>query len=132
VRQDVSPRGGKPGFVHVADEKTLLLPDRGGNNRLDNIRNRLSGSGQIGMMFLIAGRTRRAKHRSLIQRPGSPPTAVSLEDLSAISSEHVVSSRRAPRAARKATSTSPRDERAASRSTIMRNLLDVAVTRVAP
>lgn len=54
-RQDVSPRGGEPGFVHVADEKTLLLPDRGGNNRLDNIRNMLSGSGQIGMMFLIPG-----------------------------------------------------------------------------
>jgi uncharacterized protein len=54
-RQDVSPRGGEPGFVHVANEKTLLMPDRGGNNRLDSLRNLLAGSGQIGLMFLIPG-----------------------------------------------------------------------------
>jgi PPOX class probable FMN-dependent enzyme len=53
--QDVSPRGGEPGFVHVADRKTLLMPDRGGNNRLDSLRNLLGGSGRIGMMFLIPG-----------------------------------------------------------------------------
>lgn len=53
---DVSPRGGEPGFVHVSDDgKTLYLPDRPGNNRLDNIRNLLSGPGRIGMMFMIPG-----------------------------------------------------------------------------
>src|ERR1051326_6641355 len=36
---DVSPRGDPPGFVHVADEKTLLIPDRRGNNRADSLRN---------------------------------------------------------------------------------------------
>ena len=54
-RQDVSPRGGEPGFVHVVDDTTLLMPDRGGNNRLDNLRNLLGGSGRIGMMFVIPG-----------------------------------------------------------------------------
>ena len=36
---DTSPRGDPPGFVHVIDEKTLLIPDRRGNNRLDSLRN---------------------------------------------------------------------------------------------
>src|SRR5258705_1182996 len=39
---DVSPRGGVPGFVHVADPHTLLMPDRPGNNRLDTLRNLLA------------------------------------------------------------------------------------------
>lgn len=53
---DVSPRGGEPGFVHVSEDgRTLYLPDRPGNNRLDNIRNLLSGPGHIGMMFMIPG-----------------------------------------------------------------------------
>jgi PPOX class probable FMN-dependent enzyme len=54
-RQDVSPRGGEPGFVHAEDDQTLLMPDRNGNNRLDSMRNLLGGSGQIGMMFMIPG-----------------------------------------------------------------------------
>ncbi|MEX0631438.1 hypothetical protein M8494_02440 [Serratia ureilytica] len=29
---DVSPRGDPAGFIHIEDEKTLLLPDRRGNN----------------------------------------------------------------------------------------------------
>lgn len=36
---DCSPRGDAPGFVRVADEKTLLIPDRHGNNRIDSLRN---------------------------------------------------------------------------------------------
>lgn len=54
-RQDVSPRGGAPGFIHVADDNTLLMPDRPGNNRLDILRNIVGGSGQIGMLFMIPG-----------------------------------------------------------------------------
>src|SRR5258707_5245709 len=34
---DCSPRGDAPGFVHVQDEKTLLIPDRRGNNRIDTL-----------------------------------------------------------------------------------------------
>ena len=36
---DCSPRGDPPGFVRVLDEKTVLIPDRRGNNRLDTLRN---------------------------------------------------------------------------------------------
>jgi len=36
---DCSPRGDRPGFVRIADEKTLMLPDRRGNNRIDSLRN---------------------------------------------------------------------------------------------
>jgi PPOX class probable FMN-dependent enzyme len=54
-RSDVSPRGGAPGFVHVADEFTVLVPDRVGNNRLDTIRNILEGTGRIAIMFMIPG-----------------------------------------------------------------------------
>ena len=36
---DCSPRGDPAGFVHVIDEKTVLLPDRRGNNRIDSLRN---------------------------------------------------------------------------------------------
>ncbi len=54
--QDVSPRGGVPGFVQVSDDgANAYLPDRPGNNRLDIIRNLLAGSGQIGLMFMIPG-----------------------------------------------------------------------------
>jgi len=52
---DVSPRGGEPGFVHVEDDRTVMLPDRPGNNRLDTLRNLVAGNGRIGMMFMIPG-----------------------------------------------------------------------------
>lgn len=52
---DVSPRGGEPGFVKLDGERTLFLPDRPGNNRLDIIRSLLAGPGRIGMMFMIPG-----------------------------------------------------------------------------
>lgn len=51
---DVSPRGDPPGFVQVLDDRTLLLPDRVGNNRLDAMCNLLSNP-RIGMLFLVPG-----------------------------------------------------------------------------
>lgn len=51
---DCSPRGDPPGFVRVRDEKTVLLPDRRGNNRLDSLRN-LLGDPRISLLFLIPG-----------------------------------------------------------------------------
>jgi uncharacterized protein len=51
---DVSPRGDPPGFVRVLDDRTLLLPDRVGNNRLDGMTNLLSNP-RIGMLFLVPG-----------------------------------------------------------------------------
>jgi len=51
---DVSPRGGPPGFVKVLDEGTLLLPDAGGNNRLDTLSNLLADP-RAALLFLIPG-----------------------------------------------------------------------------
>ena len=53
---DVSPRGGGPGFIRVAEDgKSLLMPDRPGNNRLDTLRNVTEGPGEVGLMFMIPG-----------------------------------------------------------------------------
>ncbi len=51
---DCSPRGDPPGFVRVIDEKTVLLPDRRGNNRIDTLRN-LVRDPRISLLFLIPG-----------------------------------------------------------------------------
>jgi uncharacterized protein len=51
---DVSPRGDPAGFVAVEDEKTLLLPDRRGNNRIDSMRNILANP-HVALLFLIPG-----------------------------------------------------------------------------
>jgi uncharacterized protein len=51
---DCSPRGDDPGFVRVADPRTLLLPDRRGNNRLDTLRN-IVVDGRVGLLFLVPG-----------------------------------------------------------------------------
>jgi PPOX class probable FMN-dependent enzyme len=51
---DCSPRGDAPGFVRVHDEKTLLIPDRLGNNRIDSLRNILVNP-RVALLFLIPG-----------------------------------------------------------------------------
>jgi len=51
---DCSPRGDGPGFVRVQDERTLLLPDRRGNNRIDSLRNIVQDP-HVGLLFLIPG-----------------------------------------------------------------------------
>ena len=51
---DASPRGDPPGVAKVLDERTLLLPDRVGNNRLDGMLNLLANP-RIGLLFLIPG-----------------------------------------------------------------------------
>jgi PPOX class probable FMN-dependent enzyme len=51
---DASPRGGAPGFVKVRDDKTLLIPDAPGNNRLDTLEN-IIGTGKLGLFFMIPG-----------------------------------------------------------------------------
>jgi uncharacterized protein len=51
---DCSPRGDPAGFVRVADEKTLLIPDRRGNNRIDSLRN-LVRDPRVALMFMIPG-----------------------------------------------------------------------------
>lgn len=51
---DCSPRGDAPGFVRVLDERTLLLPDRPGNNRIDSLRNIIHDP-HVALLFLIPG-----------------------------------------------------------------------------
>lgn len=51
---DCSPRGDQPGFVEVTDTKTLTMPDRRGNNRIDSLRNILHEP-RVGLLFLIPG-----------------------------------------------------------------------------
>jgi PPOX class probable FMN-dependent enzyme len=51
---DCSPRGDRPGFVRVADPKTLILPDRRGNNRIDSLRNVIRDP-RVALLFLIPG-----------------------------------------------------------------------------
>jgi len=53
-RSDTSPRGGKPGFVQVKDDKTLLVPDAKGNNRVDSLIN-IVETGKVGCLFLLPG-----------------------------------------------------------------------------
>ncbi|MBV8912108.1 MAG: pyridoxamine 5'-phosphate oxidase family protein, partial [Acetobacteraceae bacterium] len=53
-RVDASPRGDPPGFVRVLDDRSLLLPDRPGNNRVDSFANILSAPG-VGIIFLVPG-----------------------------------------------------------------------------
>jgi uncharacterized protein len=53
-RLDLSPKGDPAGFVAVLDRKTLLIPDRLGNNRADSFEN-LLGCRSVGLMFLIPG-----------------------------------------------------------------------------
>jgi PPOX class probable FMN-dependent enzyme len=53
---DNSPRGDVPGFVEILDERTLLIPDRPGNNRLDSLAN-IVRNPQVGLLFFIPGVT---------------------------------------------------------------------------
>jgi uncharacterized protein len=51
---DCSPRGDRSGFVRIHDEKTLMLPDRRGNNRIDSLRN-IVRDPRVALLFLIPG-----------------------------------------------------------------------------
>jgi len=51
---DCSPRGDPKGFVRVVDSKTLMIPDRKGNNRVDSLRN-IVRDPRVALLFLIPG-----------------------------------------------------------------------------
>jgi hypothetical protein len=84
---DCSPRGDPAGFVRVADPKTLLIPDRRGNNRVDSLRN-LVRDPRIALLFMIpgVGNTMRVSGRAVISTDpalresfamrGNPPATV--------------------------------------------------------
>ena len=68
-KADISPRGDPVGFVQVLDDKTLAIPDRPGNNRLDTLRNILSNP-TVGLLFMVPGfdDTLRANGRARLSR----------------------------------------------------------------
>ncbi|PWJ85985.1 hypothetical protein C7441_102436 [Pseudaminobacter salicylatoxidans] len=51
---DCSPRGDLAGFVRIHDERTLMMPDRRGNNRADSLKN-IIRDGRVGLLFLVPG-----------------------------------------------------------------------------
>lgn len=66
---DVSPKGDPPGFAHVLDEHTLVIPDRPGNRRVDGFLSILANP-HVGLVFLIPGRgdTLRINGRAMLVR----------------------------------------------------------------
>lgn len=53
-RPTVSPKGDHPGFVHVADSRTLLIPERKGNKLIFSLTNILANP-LVGLIFLVPG-----------------------------------------------------------------------------
>ncbi|MCZ7936966.1 pyridoxamine 5'-phosphate oxidase family protein [Agrobacterium salinitolerans] len=53
-KADVSPRGDPAGFVKVLDGRTLVIPDRPGNNRLDTLSNIIANP-VVGLLFIVPG-----------------------------------------------------------------------------
>jgi len=79
-KTDVSPRGDPPGFVKVLDAKTLAIPDRPGNNRIDSIKN-LVDHPQVGMIFFIPGieETLRVNGRAELSRDSDLLASMTVE-----------------------------------------------------
>ncbi len=71
-RVDASPRGGAPGFVKVFDDRTVLIPDSPGNNRLDSLQNLISRPG-VGLLFMVPGvdETLRINGRATLRTDGA-------------------------------------------------------------
>ena len=92
---DASPRGDPPGFVQLLDDKTLLLPERRGNNRADSLRNILADP-RVALLFLIpgVGETLRVNGRARISVApdllarfvvnGQPPKCVIVVDVETV------------------------------------------------
>jgi PPOX class probable FMN-dependent enzyme len=51
---DCSPKGDAPGFVQLLDDRTLLIPDRPGNNRIDGMKNIIANP-KVGIIFMVPG-----------------------------------------------------------------------------
>ena len=68
-RMDVSPKGDPPGFVRVLDDRTLGIPDRLGNRRVDTFRNVLERDA-VGLLFFVPGKreTLRVSGHAIIVR----------------------------------------------------------------
>lgn len=86
---DVSPKGDAPGFVHIQDEKTLVIPDRPGNKLAYGFRNILENP-SVGLIFVVPGvvETLRVNGRAEITRD-----PVLLEELTARNKPAVLATR---------------------------------------
>jgi uncharacterized protein len=92
---DCSPKGDAPGFVRIIDERTLALPDRPGNNRIDNLLNIVEDP-RVSLLFLVPGigETLRVNGRAQISNDpellqsfavqGKPPRTVILVSVEAV------------------------------------------------
>ncbi|WP_433705415.1 pyridoxamine 5'-phosphate oxidase family protein [Paraburkholderia sacchari] len=92
---DCSPRGDVPGFVRILDSRTLALPDRPGNNRVDSLRNMVAAP-QVGLLFMVpgVGETLRVNGRARVSldpellasfaMDGKPPRSVLLIDVQSV------------------------------------------------
>ncbi|NLP59843.1 pyridoxamine 5'-phosphate oxidase family protein [Paraburkholderia sacchari] len=92
---DCSPRGDVPGFVRILDSRTLALPDRPGNNRVDSLRNVVAAP-QVGLLFMVpgVGETLRVNGRARVSLDpellasfavdGKPPRSVLLIDVQSV------------------------------------------------
>jgi uncharacterized protein len=92
---DCSPRGDLPGFVRVIDERTLALPDRPGNNRVDSLSNVVVAP-QVGLLFMVpgVGETLRVNGRARVSLDpallesfavdGKPPRSVLVIDVESV------------------------------------------------
>ena len=118
---DVSPRGDLHGLAKVLDSKTLVIPDRRGNRRIDSLRNILE-TGQVGLLFMIPGmgETLRVNGRACLIRDeevlaslaveGKPPLvgiAVEVEECFLQCAKAVIRSKLWERRAKKGTSRLP-------------------------
>jgi len=92
---DCTPRGDRGSVVRIADDKTLLLPDRRGNNRIDSLRN-IVRDPRVALMFLVPGSNTAMRvngRGSLSIEPdlldsfimeGKPPRSVIIIDIDAV------------------------------------------------
>lgn len=78
---DCSPRGDAGAVVRIEDDRTLLLPDRRGNNRIDSLRN-IVRDGRVALLFLIpgSGTTFRVNGRAVLSTDPSLLASFTVED----------------------------------------------------
>jgi PPOX class probable FMN-dependent enzyme len=75
---DCSPKGDRAGFVSILDSRTLALPDRPGNNRIDNLRNIVKDP-RVSLLFLIPGVGETLRVNGLAQVSVNPELLASFE-----------------------------------------------------
>ena len=76
-RCDASPKGDAPGFVHILDEKTLVIPDRPGNRLAYGHLNILSNA-QVGLLFILPGTPETLRVNGTAELDASPELLESL------------------------------------------------------